>query len=282
MALYLAQSRLMLSEIALQEGDLGSAGAWAQQSLRSFTAQRRGPWIALARYMWVRVAWQNGERSPALLAAARRTADVLGQAGWVAIEVEAHVIAGRIAIAMNRKPVARAELARPGRLRHRGPAALRAQAWCAEALLRVAEGNRRGAYSAVKAGMAVIDRYRSSLGATELRAHASAHAQELAMLGLRLAIQDADPGKVLWWAERWRAASLRLRPVRPPKEAALAGQVASIESIEQDFDDRIQLAVILDDDPGRDMGALKQSGHRFFFTPDEVEPLLTDDERKER
>jgi len=77
---------------------------------------------------------------------------------------------------------------------------------------------------------------------------------------------------------------VRLWPQRTADifDMALAGQVASIESIEQDFDDRIQLAVILDDDPGRDMGALKQPGHRFFFTPDEVEPLLTDDERKER
>jgi len=81
-----------------------------------------------------------------------------------------------------------------------------------------------------------------------------------------------------------RGDRVRLWPQRTADifDMALAGQVASIESIEQDFDDRIQLAVILDDDPGRDMGALKQSGHRFFFTPDEVEPLLTDDERKER
>lgn len=77
---------------------------------------------------------------------------------------------------------------------------------------------------------------------------------------------------------------VRLWPQRTADifDMALAGQVASIESIEQDFDDRIQLAVILDDDPGRDMGALKQPGHRFFFTPDEVEPLVADDERKER
>ena len=81
-----------------------------------------------------------------------------------------------------------------------------------------------------------------------------------------------------------RGDRVRLWPQRTADifDMALAGQVASIESIEQDFDDRIQLAVILDDDPGRDMGALKQPGHRFFFTPDEVEPLLTDDERKER
>jgi hypothetical protein len=32
--------------------------------------------------------------------------------------------------------------------------------------------------------------------------------------------------------------------------------------------------VIVDDDPGRDLGLLRQPGHRFFFTPEEVEPLM--------
>ena len=61
-------------------------------------------------------------------------------------------------------------------------------------------------------------------------------------------------------------------------DIALAGQVAEIEAIEVDYDDQIHLAVILDDDPGRDLGALRQPGHRFFFSPEEVEPLALDEE----
>jgi hypothetical protein len=53
----------------------------------------------------------------------------------------------------------------------------------------------------------------------------------------------------------------------------LGGQVATVESIEQDFDDRIQLAVTLDADPGRDLGMARLPGHRFFFSPEEVEPI---------
>ena len=56
-------------------------------------------------------------------------------------------------------------------------------------------------------------------------------------------------------------------------DLALKGQTAIIEAIEQDFDDQVHIAVILDHDPGRDLGALRQPGHRFFFSPDEVEPL---------
>lgn len=57
-------------------------------------------------------------------------------------------------------------------------------------------------------------------------------------------------------------------------DIALRGQVAIIESIEQDYEGVVQLAVVLEDDPGRDLGMMRQPGHRFFFTPAEVEPLL--------
>ncbi len=56
-------------------------------------------------------------------------------------------------------------------------------------------------------------------------------------------------------------------------DLALAGRTATVEAIEQDFEGRIYLAVIVDDDPGKDLGALRQPGHRFFFQPEEVEPL---------
>jgi hydrogenase maturation protease len=35
--------------------------------------------------------------------------------------------------------------------------------------------------------------------------------------------------------------------------------------------------VVLDNDPGKDMGLLRQPGHRFFFGADEVEPLAPDE-----
>jgi hypothetical protein len=60
-------------------------------------------------------------------------------------------------------------------------------------------------------------------------------------------------------------------------DIALTGKVAVIEAIEQDFDDQIQLAVVLDDDPGREFGMMRQPGHRFFFSPEEVEPCTEGD-----
>jgi hypothetical protein len=56
-------------------------------------------------------------------------------------------------------------------------------------------------------------------------------------------------------------------------DMALAGKIAIIEAIEQNYEGQFHLAVVLDDDPGRDMGLLRQPGHRFFFAPEEVSPV---------
>src|SRR4051812_17237245 len=56
-------------------------------------------------------------------------------------------------------------------------------------------------------------------------------------------------------------------------DLALAGRTAVIEGIDQDLEGNVKLAVTVDDDPGRDLGLRRQPGHRFFFAPDEVEPL---------
>jgi hypothetical protein len=56
-------------------------------------------------------------------------------------------------------------------------------------------------------------------------------------------------------------------------DLALAGKTATVDGIEQDYEGRVYLAVTVDDDPGRDLGELRQPGHRFFFRPEEVEPL---------
>jgi hypothetical protein len=59
-------------------------------------------------------------------------------------------------------------------------------------------------------------------------------------------------------------------------DLALTGKIAVIEAIEQDFEDQIQFAVVLDDDPGREFGMMRQPGHRFFFGAEEIEPYIED------
>lgn len=56
-------------------------------------------------------------------------------------------------------------------------------------------------------------------------------------------------------------------------DVALAGMIGIIESIEQDYEGEVQVAIVMDDDPGKDLGFLRQPGHRFFFKAEEITAL---------
>ena len=76
-------------------------------------------------------------------------------------------------------------------------------------------------------------------------------------------------------AEITRGSRVRLRPDRQADafDLLLAGRVARVEAIEVDFEERVLVAVSIEDDPGQDLGAQSQVGHRFFFHPTEIEPV---------
>jgi hydrogenase maturation protease len=87
--------------------------------------------------------------------------------------------------------------------------------------------------------------------------------------GLRISGIEVRPG-----------SRVRLRPRAGGDimDIALVGKTAVIESIEQDYDGKVHVCVVVDEDPGRDIGLMRQPGHRFFFDPDEVEPLPRGDD----
>lgn len=74
---------------------------------------------------------------------------------------------------------------------------------------------------------------------------------------------------------------VRLRPRKGGDvlDIALAGQIAFIESMEQDYEGKVHVCVVIENDPGRDLGLLRQPGHRFFFDAEEVEPLPPEEAR---
>lgn len=72
-----------------------------------------------------------------------------------------------------------------------------------------------------------------------------------------------------------RGDRVRIQPRRRADimDIALSGRTAVVESIERDYEDVVHVALIVDDDPGKDLGALRQPGHRFFFALDDLERL---------
>jgi tetratricopeptide (TPR) repeat protein len=227
---------LTASHAALATGGIETALKRATEALLEFRRQHRQGWTALAAYAGVRARWGAGDRSAEALRLARATADELTAARLTGQALDARLIAGRTALALGRRPAARRELALVAAKRAHGTAQQRSRGWMAEALLRIDDGRSPSAFRALRAGLDVIDRHRATMGATELRAHASNHATDLATLGQRLAIESGRPAAVLEWTERWRGAALRLPPVRPPDDAELAADLAALREVHTDLE----------------------------------------------
>ncbi|HST65762.1 MAG TPA: CHAT domain-containing protein [Mycobacteriales bacterium] len=227
-AVDLVQARLVLARAALLGGDLAVAAAQADRARRAALAQQRPGWAALGGYLALRARWEGGRRDEATVRAGRRAVAALSAAGWAVEAMDARLIVARTALTLGRPRAARRALADvPSGAGD--PAELRARVCHARALLRLSEGDGAGAGAALRDGMAVLDRFRASLGATELRVHAAGHAGELAALGLRLALASGDPPSVFEWGERWRAGALMLRPARP--DPALAADLAELRQV---------------------------------------------------
>jgi tetratricopeptide (TPR) repeat protein len=230
-AVDLVQARLLLAEAALLDHDPAVALVEADLARRSARRQGRRRWAALAGYLRLQARWLEGDRSASSLRAGERIATELAEAGWVVQSLDARLILAQSAQSLGRPDVARRQLAGAGSARRSGPADLRVRAWHAEAIVRRSEGDRRGAARAVRTGLEVLDQYQAGLGATDMRAHAFAHAEELARLGVELAVESGRAESIFAAAERGRAGALRFRSARPPDDAELIADLAELRQV---------------------------------------------------
>jgi hypothetical protein len=241
-AMRLPEAQLVLSTVALIQGDLEVSLDAARRSARSFARFRRHEWLALARFadlqaqaaMIRRV--HNGDASErhagasGLASRLSAAADELKSVGWAVPAQEAHILAAEVALLRGRRKLAQHELQLAAQARRSGPAEVRVRAWLAEARLRQTLGDRRAARSALRAGLRVVDDYRASFGAAELRAHVSVHRGALASAGLRMALADGDARAAHWWSECGRATAYHPRPVRPPDNPELAHDLEDLRA----------------------------------------------------
>ncbi len=226
--------RLLLAQAAFLDGDLDGARQEATVAAREFRRQRRTGWPELAQLAAYRARLAAGDTAGLGARTVESIVEVLAHHGWPAAALEARLAAARLAEVRGQTARAHAHLRQAGAVRRRGPAALRARAWYAEALLRADTGDRAGAATATRTGLRILDQHAAALGATDLRAHAAAHRRELAELGLRTAIRDGRPARILEWAERGRASRLLRRPVRPPDDPELAGLLVRLRQLTLD------------------------------------------------
>ena len=149
---------------------------------------------------------------------------------------EVHVHIGQLALRVGDGDGARTALASAlARGERSSSGRVRAAAWHATALLHVLDERPAEAKRAIAAGLRVVDAHRASLGASDLRARASADGVELAELGVRLALRTSQPAQVLRAAERWRAGSLAGRARTTDVDEGVAQGLAEMRRLERQF-----------------------------------------------
>lgn len=202
----------------------------AQAAHSLYRRQHSVWWQARAAAVLVQAKYAAGLASGRLLLEASRAATAL-EALAPGDAPQAHLLAGRVALELGRRQDADRHLLAAARSRRRGPALARASGWLSEALRAQAADDPRRMLAACSRGLAVLDEHRFTLGASELRAHATAYGVEMAALAQRHAVQAGRPRLLLSWSERWRATALAVPAVRPLADTELTAGLAALREV---------------------------------------------------
>jgi tetratricopeptide (TPR) repeat protein len=226
----------------------------AQAAERLFRAQQNAWFLARTRLVIVQARHATGPASARLLDAADQAAGRLEELGSGEV-TQAHLLAGRVALELGRLQDAERHLSAAARSRRRGPAMTRASGWLGEALRAHAAAQPRRLLAACRRGLEVLDEHRFTLGASELRAQATAQGAELAALAQRHAAAGRRPRRFLAWAERWRATALAVPAARTPADPELIAGLAALREITARLDETRR--------QGRPAGALQREQLRL-------------------
>jgi hypothetical protein len=232
------QAELLLSaaQAALAAAQPQVAAERAEAAGRMFAAQGRAWWQSHATLLQLRARFAAGTVTAGLLRQAEQVAaglDGLGSSD----APQARLLAGRIALVLGRTQDADRHFAAAARSRHHRISALaRAHGWLAEALRADVAGDQRRLLGACRRGLAVLDDHLVTLGASELRAQATAQGAELAALAQRAALRSARSRQLLAWSERWRASALAVPPARPVDDAELRTDLTALRDVTSRLD----------------------------------------------
>jgi len=215
---------------ALAAGHPADARERAGRARRLFRAQGRPHWEARAGLVVAEARYAAGEHSAALFRYAEEVAARLDKSRS-GEAMQAHLLAGRIALSRDSASQADPHLERAAKSRRRGAPLPRSVAWLARALQADAQGNPRATVVACARGLDALEEHQMRLGATELRAHGTAHGAELATLVQRDALRRGDVRRLLFWSERWRATALAARGTPSGEDKHLAAELEALRSV---------------------------------------------------
>jgi tetratricopeptide (TPR) repeat protein len=197
---------------AFEVNRFGLAEQWARQAMDSLYEQGNEPMAFLARLLILQGRFDSGQTGPDFAEKVARLCSALEQRGWTLRLEQAKILAARAKIKVKDlegvEEVLQAEHSGPG---HDALAEGLAR-YLAKAELAIALD--RDPMPELRAGLDLLDEYRTTFGSVEFQAGISALGVQLSSKGLTHTTNNGTPADMLRWAERCRAQALRIPPVK--------------------------------------------------------------------
>lgn len=223
-----AEARLWhaLAALSLPQPDLDTAAAQARTAARDFRRQGRPDWQVQAEVVELTVRLERGART-ADLDRAVEIASKLRDLGREAHAADVRLRAGLAAMHRGDAGRGRTLLGPLANQTTSRQLEVRSRAWYARALLEIDADDAASASSLLRAWR-LNDEQAALRGATELRAAAASHADDIVRSGCERAIRRGSPRTAYEWSERGRGASLRPSTVRGAHDPELAAALARL------------------------------------------------------
>jgi tetratricopeptide (TPR) repeat protein len=229
-----ANALVVAARAALMGGLFDEATEHAESAAAIAQSAALAPRHAVADVIRIEARLGRSGASDQLLKDAEAVALRLADEGLVVAAAQASFLCARIAEELGELRRTRTHLERVAAIGS-GPVEARVQAALARARLRLQGDEKAKAMPAIRSGLAAIDRYQATLGATDLRFGIERQGTELARFGLQLAHESGRPRRILEWLDRTRARALRYQPVVPTSDDEVAGALARLRRVEAEL-----------------------------------------------
>ncbi len=229
----LNQARLDGAQLALAAGDTATASAMATSARRSFAARGQTTFSSQATLITLASAAREQSVSPSSLRAGSKAARQLEADGRTLDALRGHLVLARAAAVGGYRRKAGRELAAARPLERRGTVVDRIELRYVEALQCLSRADVSRAERRLRSGLDLLEAHRSTLGAADLRATASALGLDLSRLGVSIAGASEDPANLLAWAERLRSNALRAPAASPSEDGRLRGEQDELRTLDR-------------------------------------------------
>ncbi|MGH8961316.1 MAG: hypothetical protein ACRDWT_08925, partial [Jatrophihabitantaceae bacterium] len=218
----LAETELERARCALINGDIPAARRFAALARDRFRRRGNDSWRRSAELVLLQGDLAAGRPGLRLVPPALRLQGELAAQGLGLQARTAALLAAEAYLDVGDPDAAGTILDGAGRSGRRDPVTARLHARYVHARLSAAHGDGAGAARTIRSGLAELAVYQAGFGSIDLQTASAVHGARLAELGIAVALRDGRPRAVFAAAERARAVSSRLQPVRPPDDAQAA------------------------------------------------------------